>query len=265
MAEEGAHPIEELLPAYALNALEPAEREQVDAHLAECEQCSALLAEHLDVTVAMAQAHEPVAPSAALRARVLGLSESPGAASRQESPGRWRPTWTGRAPRLMWGAAAALVLSVAGLTAVVVAQQQRIERVDDQADQVQVQLQEQRDAAYWAALPGVSTVAMQGTGDPPRPRALLMVNADHTAALLITLDLPPLPRRKAYQLWLVERDGTFVGAALFSVDMTGYAHVLVRMTEEMSEYEAVSISLEPEVGSPAPSGTEILGVTLSSP
>ena len=265
MAEERAHPIEELLPAYALNALEPAEREQVEAHLAECQHCSVLLAEHLAVTAALAQGHELVAPSLALRDRVLGSPEDPAAAARQSVSGQWRLAWTGRAPRLMWGAAAALVLTVAGLTAAVVAQQQRIERVDDQADQVQVQLQEQRDAAYWAAQPGVSTVAMQGTGDPPTPRAMLMVNADHTAALLITLDLPPLPRRKAYQFWLVERDGTPVAAALFSVDKNGYAHVLIRMPDEMSEYEAVKISLEPEVGSTAPSGDEVMGVKLSSP
>ena len=264
MAGPGDHPIEELLPAYALNALEPAEREQVEAHLAGCDRCAATLAQHLEVSSALALGHLSVIPSAALRARVLGPSEEPAMALGPPRAGPWGVSWTGGTARVLGAVAATLVLAVVGLSVFAVNQNDRIGRMEDDSDLIAVQLQEQRNTAYWAAIPGVSTVAMRGTGDP-RPRAMFMVNPEHTLAMLVALDLPTLPGGLIYQLWLVEKDGTPVGVAVFAVDESGYAQVVVRMPEDMTEIQSVSVSREPAGGTETPSDTEVLSVTLPQP
>ena len=63
--------IHELTAGYALDALEPAEREAYEAHLEGCEQCQEELASFWEVTGALAVAADGPAPSPALRDRIL--------------------------------------------------------------------------------------------------------------------------------------------------------------------------------------------------
>ena len=58
---------EELLPAYALNALGAEESALVEEHLDTCPWCPTLLREHAEVAAALAQAAEPFQPSPGLK------------------------------------------------------------------------------------------------------------------------------------------------------------------------------------------------------
>ena len=144
MAGEGEHPIEELLPAYALNALEPTERQQVEAHLAECDRCTAALERYLEVTAAVSVAHEAVAPSEALRQRVLGAAARSARARTGAAAPRWRLAPWRRAPAWAWAAAAALALVVAGLSTVLATQGGRLSDMEQKNQELKVQIQEQR-------------------------------------------------------------------------------------------------------------------------
>ena len=72
-AEEGSWKshIHELTAGYALDALDPAEREAFEAHLEGCEQCQEELASFWEVTGGLAAAADGPAPSPALRERIL--------------------------------------------------------------------------------------------------------------------------------------------------------------------------------------------------
>ena len=63
--------IHELTAGYALDALDPAEREAFERHLAGCAQCQEELASFWEVTGALAVAADGPAPSPALRDRIL--------------------------------------------------------------------------------------------------------------------------------------------------------------------------------------------------
>ena len=58
---------EELLPAYALNALGAEESALVEEHLDTCPWCPTLLREHAEVAAALAQAAEPFQPPPGLK------------------------------------------------------------------------------------------------------------------------------------------------------------------------------------------------------
>ena len=63
--------LHELVAAYALNALDDDDRVAFEEHLADCEQCTAALADLRDTAAALAYVPETVAPPAALRSRIL--------------------------------------------------------------------------------------------------------------------------------------------------------------------------------------------------
>src|SRR5450755_1912375 len=62
---------QELLALHALDALDAAEARLLEAHLATCDECRAVLSEWRDATGLLAHAATPSAPSDELRARIL--------------------------------------------------------------------------------------------------------------------------------------------------------------------------------------------------
>ncbi len=74
--------IHELTAGYALDALDPAEREAFEAHLEGCEPCQEELASFWEVTGGLAVAADGPAPSPALRERILDAAQG-GAAERR--------------------------------------------------------------------------------------------------------------------------------------------------------------------------------------
>ena len=85
------HPSDDLLVGFALDELEPAQRDAVDAHLDECDRCQRDYAATTDTLALLALAAPPVEPPAHLRARVLEVPrESPGLARCGRGDGRGR-------------------------------------------------------------------------------------------------------------------------------------------------------------------------------
>ncbi len=96
--------IEDLLPAYALGALEPAERQAVEKHLEECAYCAPLAMEQMETAAALASLAPPAIPPAHLRSRILA----------RERPARvsWRAV---HRPRRWWSTAGYAVAASIGL------------------------------------------------------------------------------------------------------------------------------------------------------
>src|SRR5688572_30101200 len=114
MTQQLAHPIEQLLPAYAAGSLAPEEARAVEAHVAGCAACSAELREWELVRAASHLVASALpAPARGLLDRAFAKIEES-----QRVPG-WRERWTprvlqpGRSRQSLAGIAAAVVLGLA--------------------------------------------------------------------------------------------------------------------------------------------------------
>ena len=170
--------LHELTAAYALDALDPAERAEYEEHLATCERCREELAQLSVVAAELAFAVEPVAPPAALRARILEAAQAE------------RPNVVPLRPRWLYPVAA--VAAVAACIAIGLAVWN-------------VSLNNQLSTANHQALTNVPVKGVNGT---------LVVSSNGSAALLV-YRIAPAPSGKTYEAWVLNGKKA-IPAGLFS-------------------------------------------------
>jgi anti-sigma factor RsiW len=215
----------DLTAAYALDALDPDERERYEAHLATCERCREELQGFWQVSGALAHAADGPAPPPALRERIIE-------AARGERPNvvPLRPRRSGRAVSAVAAVAAVALLAV-GAWGVSLSRE-----LDDAERELAV-----------LADPGARTIAASGG------QADLVVAPTGDAALVVRT-LPPAPEGKDYEIWVFEgevprRAGLFErrGVAL--------------LTRPVEAGQTVAVTLEPDGGLDAPSGEPLFTAT----
>lgn len=226
---------EELLGAYALDALPPDEMAAMRAHLSSCAEHAAMAAELRAVAATIADTADAVAPPAGLRASIASAVAAGAApASSPMRPAslaerRARTRWFA-APSPMWGAiAAALVVAVAGLLAWNIAL-----RNDGGSPQVRTVRALQQDTG---AVAGYAVVFDDGT---------MSVYGDA---------LPRLDVSQQYQLWSLSEEGEATSLGLMEYDDTGAAVATVAL--DLDDTTAVAITIEPAGGSPQPTSDPV--------
>lgn len=231
----------ELAGLYVLDALEPAERAQVDAHLATCAQAHDDFAAVGGVAPALASLADPVGAPASLKNKVLADYRA-GAYTGAHSPAA--PVRPARQSWLGWAAAAAAVLLI-GVTAswAYVAQSRA-----DTESQRSVQIASAIDAM---AQPDSTVAFLSGTGTSVGSAAIhgfAAVRADGAGYLVMT-GLSAAPAGKTYQVWYLV-GGAATSAGLLKVDADGYA-VLDGFASAVSA-NLVALTVEPAGGSGQP-------------
>ena len=258
MAEETQDLIEQLLPAYALNALEPEEFTLVEQALAREPRYRESLAAYLAAAADLSAAFQPAIPSAALRDRVLGRVSADAALARDDDfPAAQRAS----IPRVFWGAAAAFLIAATGLGGLALIQQQRVGDLEQgmaemvvEAEETENKLQEQIELTALAVQPGVSRASIQPVEPPPPPanEPMVMLFTDPNGKrVLMTMGLPVLPGGSTYQAWLWEGDRVH-SVGLFDVDDSGYALVPMWIAPESNLPRQLWISVEQEGGAIVP-------------
>lgn len=243
----------DLIDLYALGALEPEEQAAVDRHLHDCAECHALLADSRRVVDLLAWSPEQRTPPPDLQRKVRQRIEQIQRARPAASPQRRRgfPAWTRSffSPRNgLLAAALALALALAGWN---LALQRQITAVTAQVQRSQQLISVLRGA-------GVQVVTLEPQPAAPNAWASMVINPAGTDAYLVADGLPQLPAGKAYQLWLVRGDNTRANGGLFRVDERGAATLPVRAPARLSTYVRCGITIEPESGSPGPTGPSVL-------
>jgi anti-sigma factor RsiW len=219
MVEHSVPEIEELIGAYALDAVDDDEREAVEQHLTVCPRCRAELAEHREVAALLAYDGAP-APSDVWDRIVISLEEPPPAMRlRLDSPGHVvslddrRIKKQRRIYAAIAGVAAAIIL-VLGLVVV---------RQQDNSPNQQLTLERLVDEAL--ATPGATLATLRPPEGVSGPTATAVVTPDGRGYLRAD-DLPELAADRTYQLWGVVDDqaislgvlGTSPDIAAFQVD-----------------------------------------------
>lgn len=194
--------IQELLGAYALDAVDPAESEAVERHLHECPRCRAEVESHRE-TAAMLAHVGATAPEGLWDRIAANLEEAPPAlrlTAMPESPTPGHPGPAARRAAARWAgtnrvlaglvAAAAVVIAVLGLK---VAQIDERTRGLPPSDQLALE-----DAARVAAVdPDAQKVHLVSSDGQHRAEVVVVDGRGY----LVHHTLPPLDPDRTYQLW----------------------------------------------------------------
>jgi anti-sigma-K factor RskA len=221
--------IEELLGAYALNAVSPEEAAEVEAHLATCPRCRDEVQSHREVAALLAYAGQP-APAGMWEKVAASLDPPlPEGVARLRRPAS--PSWR---TRLVAVAAAAVVAlsSVAAISS----------------------WQSSRDAQEAASGRTLASAVAAAATDPGHREAHLDSGGQRLAEVivlpngqgyLVNKRLTPLPSGRTYQVWAIS------GTNTLSVGVPGSIFDFAAITVP-PETGTIAVSVERTPGAVAP-------------
>lgn len=237
----------DLAGAYALDALDVADREGFLRHLPTCPLCQQLVADARLVAATLPHTVTPMEPSAALRNRIM-MAAGPASSTRV----------TG------WLAAAAAVVALAAGTFAWTQYRQvdasrgaaaqanaQVEALQAQLTALQTQAETARRAIDILAADDLARVNLEGQPAAPGASGRAYVSASQ-GLLFTAVDLPPLPPGRVYQLWYVTAIAP-LSAALVTPDAGGRFTLIANVPAGLTP-TALAMTIEPEGGLPAPSG-----------
>jgi len=243
--------VEELLGAYALDALPPDEEAAVRAHLASCQRHAHELASLRDVASRLAET-TAAPPPPSLRARVLAAVASDASAAGAASPAGASPVefeaartrvasrrrldpfaWS---PRAWAGIAAALLIAVVALAAWNAI---LLRGGASEADRLAARV-------TWVA-------SLQAHGVDARG-AVAYVGDEHKAIVFVD-GLRPLGPSQTYQLWSMD-GGTPESIGLMNTDTSGKGTMVVPF--DATRAHTLAVTVERAGGSPQPTSSPIL-------
>ena len=242
-----------LAGAYALGVASEAERREFDAHLATCEECRHELAEIRRVNEALAMATPAAAaPPADLRRRIV---EAANRDRQSRAPGRSVLPW--------WIAAAASIAAVflgaqwwsvswelSDLHAELASTRERLTIAESLRASAERTATE--NTSRLAVLTAADSITIPLAGQPPSPNATGRVVWSPTRGVIFSAaNLPPLPAGRVYQLWAVTAPAP-VGLMLVT-PAAGQADQVATVPPAIAP-TAFALTIEPEGGSPGPTG-----------
>jgi anti-sigma-K factor RskA len=234
MTEPNESSVMSVATAYALDAVSDDERADIERQVGEA---APTVIEAFDdevravqETLAVLSAVTAAEPPAQLRAAVLGDIQPE---IRHNGAARWR--------RMVFAAAAAIVLGLAAFGAGIALRPSRAPTVADQV----------------LGSPDVQTVKTSllrgGT-------ATVMFSRDKGAAVLVLNNVPPPTPGSVYQMWLI---GTHGPTSAGTMDAKEVAPSAMAVISGLGHSDALAFTVEPDGGSPQPTGQIFAELPLS--
>lgn len=250
--------LEEIYPAYALNAVDGNERTQIERHLAVCQVCANIVAGYRPVAEHLAYAVPLVEPPADLKYRVLAAALPHTFAPSIFSQLSHSVAQLFRAPAF---SAIALVLVVA-LSAWNLSLQNQLAEQAAVTRKIMDDLNRQRALVSTIAYADTQPKRMQATEIAPQAIGRLYLAPELNTLALIVYDLPPLAPSQTYQVWLIDSAGERTSGGTFTVDERGRGWVYIRSPKPLNQCNDIGITIEPAGGSPQPTTPRVLGASL---
>jgi anti-sigma-K factor RskA len=101
-------------------------------------------------------------------------------------------------------------------------------------------------------------VTLAGLKDAPAAKAKLIFDQKSGKAVLVFEGLPQAPSGKAYQLWVIAGSNAPVSGGVFKTDSNGRGELTSEVPQTGREKGVFAVTLEPEDGVPAPTGSMFL-------
>ncbi len=235
---------------YALGLLEPADTSEINDHLARrCPKCEAGIRAAVLLNANILTLVPEASPSRQLRRKVLA-----GFGIETETWG-----WT-----IGWAAATACLVAATLWFSLI--DRRQIAELDDvhlRLANATSSLNALQQAVQFLNQPETRQVGF-GKGEPKPPRGNVFVNPD-SGVLLIASNLPQAPAGKAYQLWIIPKGVAPKPSGMFQSDLNGGAVYIAPGRVDVASTGAVAVTLEPELGSPAPTTKPIIVAAVAGP
>ncbi len=225
--------IEQLLGAYALDALEADEADAVELHLRDCPRCRAEVVDHREVAAMLAFGGGEAPPGIWERIQ----------ASLEEAPPKLELARVVPLPQSRWRTAGIRLLTAAAVVLSVIALGVALTRTSSPGGEVAID----RQIAELAADPATKTVHLVEPGGPGRVDVLLAGDR----GFVVKHSLPKLREGRTYQLWGQRGD------AKVSLGVLGADPKRMQFAASATDYEALAITEEPAGGAPQPTGAAV--------
>jgi anti-sigma-K factor RskA len=239
------------LALYALGSLEGDERVSLEKHLAECTGCRREL-EHLRADAALlALTASGPAPPARAKARLMeAVAQEPRSHAEPVRESRSRFRWWSS---IGWIAAAASI----GMVAVLWNQNSRLRHnaveLTRFAEQQKIEADKSRridEILNAGDAQRITVLPVNYKNAPPEGKAIY--SRERNGLIFMATNLQPVPAQKAYELWLIPKQGAPIPAGVFKPDSRGTAMVVNPPLPAGVEAKAFAITIEPEQGSATP-------------
>lgn len=244
--------VTDLLPGYALGALDEEERRRVEQALASDPDVRARLAEYEASAVALvALAPFRSAPEhlqADLRARLAARQEvtQPHVVARRRTP------WA------LVAVAAALIVILGGVIVAWLLLREDDESPIEDSRALYAQLAALEGAQRYAVVPGEVDPDVSGE---------LVVSPEGDRAVIRVEALPALTDENVFQLWLVDSEGERTSGGLFRQAADDATYIQIPLAAPFASYQGFGVSLEPAGGSPypdRPTGPRVFSVPIDA-
>jgi len=215
---------EDLLGAYALEALPEDEMHRVEEHLRTCAEHRAIAGELRGTTLMLPLTVEDGDPSPDLRSRIVeavkatpaqpAVPRARGATVAPRRPISRLSSWAARSSRVAVAAAVALALGIAGLI------------------------------GYQLGQAGQAQVTYAFQGDPtaaPGAEARLVYFKDRKQAVVAATGLPRLTSGQVYEMWLI-KNGVPVDKGISS---SPSGDIGAQLSGDLSQFQQFAITIEP--------------------
>ncbi len=242
-------PFSELAVVYALGALDGEDLVQFRTHLQTgCTECNRTLEDAHAALAHLAQGlSEP--PPRRLRSAVIGRIAG------DTGPRAGARFWTG----FRWAASVAVaagVLAAVASALVAVRYEARMGQLAREVSGLRDQARQQDLLLRLLGDPATQVVALAGLDVSPGAQGRIVWH-EREGGLFFATNLPPIPREKAYELWIIAA-GKPIPAGVFSVDVEGHGRLRVAPLPGPVRVDQFAVTLEPAAGVPAPTGTMYL-------
>ena len=242
--------VRDLLPAYALGALDEHERAVVQSYLDRYPELRTEVARYGGALHGLAVGVPQRIPPASLKANLIAQAQ------RTAQPQR-RASWWDRlldvflAPRFALGVVSGMLVLILGLFAI------QTVRLSAEVAQLQKALNAQ-DRLLRLLTSSSEEFTLSGTDIAPQAVATVRYNPGERWAAMEASRLPALPESQVYQIWLVNAAGERWSGAVFRPDENGNAVALVWCPQPMDSIVRFGVSIEPAGGSSTPTGPNVL-------
>jgi hypothetical protein len=130
---------------------------------------------------------------------------------------------------------------------------QELQKLEARVSALRAEVAQKEETLRLLSDPQVRLVSLAGLPPSPGAAGRLLWNPVTRTGLLLTSDLPAVPRGRAYELWAIAGKEA-VPAGVFTVDESGRTLLRLPPLPEAKTFDKFAVTLEPAGGVPQPTG-----------